>query len=115
MPVDKEALKAELIANYAEKIKQLVDHLDPETKLDLSDIEDGALGVGAEVEQQITEALVKSQSKRDLSCEECPRCGSRMHYKGMKKKWLRTRSGEVEIERAHYYCQECKQGFFPPG
>jgi hypothetical protein len=33
----------------------------------------------------------------------------------MKRKYVVTETGEVEVERAYYYCETCKRGIFPPG
>jgi predicted RNA-binding Zn-ribbon protein involved in translation (DUF1610 family) len=46
---------------------------------------------------------------------KCPECGKEMRYKGLKDRGLATSVGEIELERAYFYCPDCKQGFFPPG
>ena len=47
---------------------------------------------------------------------ECAGCGREMRYKGEKtRSGILTSQGEIEVERAYYYCEKCKSGLFPPG
>jgi len=45
----------------------------------------------------------------------CGECGREMHYKGHKKRHIVSSTGEVTLERAYYYCERCRRGYFPPG
>jgi hypothetical protein len=45
----------------------------------------------------------------------CPKCEQEMRYKGKKGTGIESRLGLLEVERGHYYCKNCRQGFFPPG
>jgi DNA-directed RNA polymerase subunit RPC12/RpoP len=46
---------------------------------------------------------------------KCAECGQEMRYKGLKERGLATSVGEIDLERAYFYCPDCRQGFFPPG
>ncbi len=101
------------------RIKGLVDEALSKARkgkaLSLSEIEDIALGVRAKVGQEVAQALVREQAVVSVPGPTCPQCGREMHYKGLKKRRVVSRSGEVDWERAYYYCEECRRGFFPPG
>jgi hypothetical protein len=59
--------------------------------------------------------LVESQMRLTPPEVACPQCAATMRYKGKKSKYMRSRSGEMAIQRPYYYCQACQQGHFPPG
>jgi hypothetical protein len=83
--------------------------------LSLSEIEDIALAVRAKVGQEVAQALVEQQGTVSVPGPTCEQCGREMHYKGLKKRRIVSRSGEVDWERPYYYCETCRRGFFPPG
>jgi hypothetical protein len=83
--------------------------------LSLKEIEEIALAVQAKVGQAVAQALVSQQGSVEVPGPLCEKCRQEMHYKGLKKRRIVSRSGEVEWERAYYYCEGCRRGFFPPG
>jgi hypothetical protein len=83
--------------------------------LSLREIEDIALAVRGKVGQEVTQALANKQGRVEVPGPVCEECGQEMHYKGQKKRRVVSRSGEVDWERAYYYCERCRRGFFPPG
>ncbi len=62
----------------------------------------------------LVEELVAEAGEVDVEVR-CPECAGRVQNKGKKKRVIRHREGAVEVNRYHYYCPSCKQGFFPPG
>ena len=109
------AIKAELVAKYEAILDDVLRQGEPTDGLTLTDIEEVALRARAEVGKQVTAALLKNESGQSVPGPRCPSCGQEMRYKGEKHRYLRTRSGDVEVERAYYYCPRCRQGRFPPG
>jgi hypothetical protein len=92
----REEVKAEIMS----KIEELVDGLleSGEKPLTLTQIEELALGAGGKIEEEITSRLLEQQTTQiNPQIPECPVCGERMHRKGNKKRYMRTRSGETEI------------------
>ena len=83
--------------------------------LTLSEIEELVLSVGAELSEALTEELVEGRSEELVPGPLCSGCGKEMHYKGKKRRYIRTRTGDIRLERAYYYCEDCQRGFFPPG
>lgn len=61
------------------------------------------------------ETLAEHESNPQAVDVVCPECQHRMRFKGRKKKWFKTRSGDVQLERPYYYCDLCRKGHFPPG
>ena len=101
------------------RINRLVDEVLGEARKDkplsLSDIEDLALAVRAKVGQEVAQTLVQEQAAVSVPGPKCATCGREMHYKGLKKRRIVSRSGEVDWKRPYYYCEHCRRGFFPPG
>ena len=64
----------------------------------------------------LMEVLMEEQETVHLpGAPRCEHCGKRMTYKGGKKRGVGSWVGEVKMERSHYYCPDCKAGFFPSG
>lgn len=108
-------IKAELLAKYEGLLDEMLSQGETKAELTLTAIEDMALRTRAAVGEQVTGALLESQGEPGIPGPCCPNCGQEMRYKGRKHRYLRTRSGEVDIARAYYYCQRCRRGHFPPG
>jgi hypothetical protein len=108
-------IKAELLAKYEAILYDVLRQGAAKDGLTLTDIEELALRSRAEVGEQVTAALLENRSGQSVLGPRCPSCGQEMRYKGEKHRYLRTRSGDVELERAYYYCPQCRQGLFPPG
>jgi hypothetical protein len=102
-----------------ERINRLIDgalaSARQDKALSLSDIEDIALEVRAKVGQEVAQALVREQGTVAVPGPKCEKRGQEMHYKGLKRRRIVSRSGEVDWERPYYYCARCRRGFFPPG
>ena len=86
-----------------------------EKPLTLREIEDMALRARARIGEEVTQALVAKQAPVGVPGPMCEQCGQEMHYKGLKKRRVVSRSGEVEWARPYYYCETCRRGLFPPG
>ena len=115
MPLDKAKLKAQLLQEYSDQLDKMLTDLDKPERLHLTEIEDAALDIRKRVSQDVTVALShhESQSREVDAC--CPQCQQVARYKGKKKKWVKTRSGDVQVERSYWYCPTCRTGFFPTG
>ena len=108
-------IKTELLAKYEAMVDEMLSRGETKAGLTLTDIEDMALRTRAEVGEQVTAALLETQGEPGVPGPRCPSCGQEMRYKGRKHRYLRTRSGDVELKRAYYYCPTCRRGHFPPG
>lgn len=115
MPLDKEALKARLLGRYAAQLDVMFEQLEGDGQQHLTAIEEQALKLRQEVGQAITEELVMNAGQKQDPDVACPECQQDMRYKGRKKRWMKTRTGDVQVERSYYYCEPCRTGHFPPG
>ena len=115
MPLDKTKLKANLLKQYSDQLDKMFESLDKPERLHLTEIEDAALHVRQQISQEITQSLSEHESQaRDMDvC--CPNCQIRGRYKGQKAKWIKTRGGDIRINRDYWYCLDCQTGFFPSG
>lgn len=115
MSTVKESLKARLLRQYEAQLDALLATLDPQEELHLTEIEEAALALRQRVGADITQALAETQTRLSAAAVACPGCGVAMRYKGNKRRHLRSRSGEITVQRAYYYCPTCRRGHFPPG
>ena len=115
MPIDKKALKAKLINQYADRLDEVLEQVEDDHRFQLSEIEEIALEIRPDVGKNVTEALTHEESQMNEVDVECEQCHERMRNKGRKGKWVKTQTGTVRVERPYYYCERCKRGHFPPG
>ena len=114
MSEDTKTLKVHLLARYADHLDAILGQVGEDKTLALSEIEAMALKIRQAVGQEVTEALVMHESDKQVIDVKCAACQQVMRYKGRKGKWLKTRSGDVRVERPYYYCETCQSGHFPP-
>jgi hypothetical protein len=95
------ALKAEVMAEIEKAIEKGLDEAEKKGRLTLTVIEDIALQARGRVGEAMTAALAGEAGGAEGEGVCCPSCGARMAYKGQKKRYVRTRSGEVLLERAY--------------
>ena len=113
MALDDRDLKARMMAEAEEAIDRLLAERGEKGQLHLSDIERLVRTAGQQVMERFTKEMVVEEASGAES-RICPECGRKMRYKGRKKRDLVTETGDVELERAYYYCPECEKGVFPP-
>jgi hypothetical protein len=109
-------LEAAMQAEAKEVIDELLDwHEDTEAPT-LTQIEDAVLELRKRLGERWTRMVIEEQEAvRPVPGPACPECGREMHYKDMKETTIEARSGEVALDRAYYYCKDCRGGLFPPG
>lgn len=115
MGTSRAELKARLVAEYEAVIERALAGSSNTEELTLSQIEELAMDIGRKVEAGVSQSLVDEGGKAGVPGPVCAECGIEMHNKGVKARYVQTRSGGVRMERAYYYCEHCRRGFFPPG
>jgi hypothetical protein len=108
-------IKAEVMAKVEVAVDKGLGQGEQAERLTISDIEELVLHVRQELSEQLTEVLLQPGSEPAVPGPNCSGCGQEMQYKGLKHRYVRTRTGDVQLERAYYYCPGCQRGFFPPG
>jgi hypothetical protein len=114
MPTEHERLKSAIMAQVEELVEQAL--AQGQKQLTLSEIEDLVLSARSGMEQELTNGLLEQQVSRTRSdLPTGPDCRQPMQPTGKKKRDLRTRSGEVQLQRPYFYCAAGSWGYFPPG
>jgi hypothetical protein len=85
----------------------------PEGDLTINDIEDLAERLGHDVQREISERFLRDEAARkEGNRTACP-CGSSATYRRHHALTLVTAAGRLEVRRAYYYCDRCRQGCCP--
>ena len=108
-------LKDELMEEVEAIIEKLLAEKGTEEEITLSDIERAVMAAGQQIQARLTARLVKANEHNGQKPSACPNCGGKLRHKGYRRKEVVTRTGEVSVKRAYYYCEECRKGIFPPG
>jgi len=115
MPSGRERRKARLMEQAESLVDELLDWTDETAEPNLTQIEDKILALRKQFSEEMAREAIEAQgAKQPAIGPSCPQCGKEMRYKGQKRVTPQTWVGEVAFERGHYYCAECKVGFFPP-
>ena len=116
MRQEKESQKAELMKKAEELIEEMLEWQEKVGKANLGQIEEEILEIREKLGQEMLASVVKHQEEgQEVPGPKCAECSQEMKYKGQKKKQVETMAGGVGLERAYYYCPNCKVGLFPPG
>ena len=91
-------IKAELLAEYENILDEVLSQVEGKQGLSLMDIEEVGLQARAAVGQQMTAALLATNSGQSIPEPRRTKCGQEMSYKGEKHRYLRTCRGDVEDE-----------------
>ena len=94
-------------------IEQLLDWNDQTESPTLTEIEEAIVPLGRQVQEKMAQQIIQSQPQQSWDVA-CPRCGESLRYKDVKATQVQSSLGSLRLERAHYYCPACREGFFPP-
>jgi len=109
-------LKAQLMSEIEATIAKMLAECPAADQITLSDMERLVSQAGREIQNRVLQRLVEAQPARDAHAQPvCPHCQQPMVYKGQQRRRVVTEDGEIEVERAYYYCATCREGLFPPG
>ena len=109
-------LEERMMEEAQRAIKALLAQRQSGDEITLTEIEQLVRQAGEKIMEEMTASLVEgSRDKQQVPGPACPHCGQEMAYKGHKEKNLTTETGKARLSRAHYYCDACAVGLFPPG
>jgi hypothetical protein len=112
----KESLKQEVLA----QVEAFGVWKQKEAKTTFEEIEAKALEMG----QAIMRAMIsfgvadEQQLERQSRSEaepRCAECGQPMRYGGQPAKTVKSKVGDIQMDRDYYHCPGCGEGLFPPG
>jgi hypothetical protein len=116
MPKTRAEMKAELQVEAERLIEALLDWTDQTDAPDLTAIEDEVLKLRQQFGEKLAAAVVEQQPSTAPLTMLCPQCGRPMHQKKKRqRRHVQGRVGGVALNRAYYYCDDCRVGLFPPG
>ena len=116
MPRTHAELKAELEAQAARLIEEALAWNEQAEAPTLTDIEDQVLKFRKALGERLAQALVDAQPTVEPVLVRCLKCQRPMHQKRKRqRRRVESRVGQVPLQRAYYYCDHCRSGFFPPG
>jgi hypothetical protein len=85
-------------------------------KLTLVQMEETVAGLKFELTSLLLASMIEMQAEQHRGPGPvCAHCGGEMYSKGIKRRWVVTSQGEIELGRTYNYCDQCKCGLFPPG
>jgi hypothetical protein len=113
----KDALRRQFVSKAEAVFERAIERGLAKEDIRLSEIEEIVNELKFELTGELVEDIIQVQaSSQPGPGPKCKSCGGEMRYKGHKKRpAIQTSQGEIELERAYYYCEKCKRGFFPPG
>jgi uncharacterized protein with PIN domain len=116
MPKSRAERKAELQAEAERLIDELLDWTEQTEAPNLTQIEDEVLKLRQQFAEKLAEVAVAQQAAVAPLTVACPQCGRPMHQKKKRqRRRVQSRVGGVPLQRAYYYCADCRVGLFPPG
>ncbi len=107
--------KARLLAEAEKVIDQALDWTDATERPNLTQIETIVLELRRQFGKTLAENMIEAQAAaQPVEAPLCPQCGQAMQSKGRKDKAVVSQVGDLQLDRAHYYCPSCEGGLFPP-
>jgi len=112
----REQIKAEMMKKYEQELDELLDWREKANEPNLTEFEEAILSSRKKISEEMVRAFIQGEYTREPeSPPNCEKCGSVMEDKGKRAQTIETRLGTLQITRAYYYCNACREGFFPPG
>ena len=113
---EREQRKAEFLEEAGMLFDELLDWEEGTRAPTLTEIEEVILTLRERMGRKMAGDMLEHQEAgTPVPGPTCPRCEREMRYKGEKGTGIESRLGILEVERGYYYCENCRQGFFPPG
>jgi uncharacterized protein with PIN domain len=108
--------RAELLRAAEEAIDELLDWEQTNPKPTLSQLEEEVITVRQVFERRVAEVLLADQEACQPVPESvCPTCQNSVRNKGAKEIDVGSLLGRLRLKRGYYWCEHCREGFFPSG
>ena len=107
-------IKSTLLAQIEDELDKALDWQENAKSPNLTAFENRILSIRKSVGIKVLQEVLKDEES-DLPVEtECTTCKSPMKRKGKRPQIIETRLGALKLEREYFYCETCREGFFPP-
>ena len=112
----REQIKEEMMKKYEQELDKILDWQEKAEKPNLTEFENRILASRKRLSEETIKALLEGEPEQEPErAPKCAKCGKEMADRGKRPQVIETRVGTLRIERVYYYCETCKEGFFPPG
>ena len=111
----KEQIKETLMKKIGAELDALLEWKQDVNGATLVEIEDRVMKLREAIGKQTAEKLIESEDAAYPAEMKCAKCGERGENKGLQAVQVKSRLGDLEVERTYWYCRKCREAFFPPG
>ena len=108
-------IKETLMEKIETELDALIEWKREANRPTLVEIEDRVIELREAISKQAAEILIESEEAAYPAEMACAKCGARGRNKGLQPVRIKSRIGDLEVERTYWHCRECREGFFPPG
>ena len=117
LPVQQAERLQAIVADFADRVKELWAFSQTQPELSLADLECKARQLAADCFAAPLQFALEQQRRQAediarLASQPCA-CGNAWHNKGTQSRTIITFLGELVLERSYYYCELCRQGYYP--
>lgn len=110
--------REEIRAQLHKKIDEWIDKVDAgmkEPKPTLEQITGEVFKLRQELTAAVTKALIagRYQPEQERQYYQCPGCGRTLRERGKPGRSVETMVGTIEIRRPYYYCEKCRESYYP--
>jgi len=107
------ARKARVQAVVAEMLAMELAEDGDDSHETIDDIENGMVAIGDAVAREFGIQKLARRMLQSVPPPPCPQCGHASEDRGLHRRALITRRGEVPITETKCYCPKCRRNFFP--
>jgi hypothetical protein len=110
----RQALRQHLHARFDRWLDEVEAQL-PEAKPTLAQVSETIWSLRQALTAGVAQTLIEQryQDERDRQCLRCVTCARRLSARPSVSRTVRTRVGDLEIERPYFYCRSCRLGTSP--
>lgn len=108
-----QARQARVQAVVAEMLAMELAEGGDDSQENINDIENGMVAFGDAMAREFAAQKLARRIPQSVPPPPCPRCGHASEDRGLHRRPLITRRGQVTITEAKCYCPQCRQLFFP--
>jgi hypothetical protein len=103
-----------IVQDFSSRVNALLDFAADHQDASLAELEQQAHQLSTDALAPVVAALAQQPRNRvEAHAASNSPCGHQRRYKGCFSRTLITRVGAISLRRGYYYCELCRQGYFP--